>query len=94
MGRSQTDLATAVELYAPGPRPLAYASALEDLGVVAVERGSPEDGVDSFNHALELYTAVGATWDKLRAESGDVCGRLVCAGGWYRRGGRTTAGLP
>jgi len=91
IGRSQSDLATAVELYAPGPRPLAYASALEDLGVVAVERDLPEDGVDAFNHALELYTAVGATWDagrvRRRLRSLGVRRRLVSARrpehGWF-----------
>ena len=91
IGRSHSDLATAVELYAPGPRPLAYASALEDLGVVAVERDLQADGVDTFNHALELYTAVGATWDagrvRRRLRSLGVRRRLVSARrpehGWF-----------
>src|SRR5271170_2620665 len=82
---SQSDLATAAELFATGPRPLAYASALEDLGVLAVEQGSPADGVDVFNHALELYAAAGATWDAGRARrrlrSLGVRRRLVSARG-------------
>ena len=46
VGQSEIDLAKAVALYETGPRPLALASALEDLGVITVERGSTEDGVD------------------------------------------------
>ena len=30
----------------------------------------------------------------MRAESDDVCDRLVCVGGWYRRDGRNMAGMP
>lgn len=50
-----------------GPRPLALASALEDLGVVAVESGATEDGVDALDRALALYAEAGATWDAGRA---------------------------
>lgn len=75
LAHSQNDLAKAVTLYEAGPRPLALASALEDLGVVAVESGSSEDGIDSLNRALELYAGAGAIWD-----AGRVRGRLRSLG--------------
>jgi DNA-binding CsgD family transcriptional regulator len=61
--QSQNDLAKAVTLYDKGPRPLALASALEDLGVVTVESGATGEGVDALTHALSLYAGAGATWD-------------------------------
>jgi DNA-binding CsgD family transcriptional regulator len=75
MGQSQNDLAKAVALYESGPRPLALASALEDLGEVAVKRGGPGEGIAAFNRALPLYTTAGATWD-----AGRVRGRLRSLG--------------
>ncbi len=75
MGQSQNDLANAVVLYETGPRPLALASALEDLGVVAVKRGGPGDGIAAFDRALALYAEAGATWD-----AGRVRGRLRSLG--------------
>jgi DNA-binding CsgD family transcriptional regulator len=75
MGQSQNDLANAVALYETGPRPLALASALEDLGVVAVKGGGPGDGIAEFNRALALYAGAGATWD-----AGRVRGRLRSLG--------------
>ena len=39
LDHNREDLAEAVALYAGGPRPLASAAALEDLGVVTVEEG-------------------------------------------------------
>jgi DNA-binding CsgD family transcriptional regulator len=61
--RSESDLSRAVELYEAGPRPLALASALEDLGVCLVERGAMQDAVDAFSRALDIYAEAGATWD-------------------------------
>jgi DNA-binding CsgD family transcriptional regulator len=61
--RSEEDLARAAELYESGPRPLALASALEDLGVCSAERGAVQDGVDAFSRALEIYAETGASWD-------------------------------
>jgi DNA-binding CsgD family transcriptional regulator len=63
LDQSQNDLAKAVGLYQAGPRPLALASAFEDLGVVTLERGETEDGVDALNQALSIYARAGATWD-------------------------------
>ncbi len=75
LDRSQEGLAEAVELYNGGPRPLALASALEDLGVVIVQGGPARGGVDAFGRALELYTRLGAAWD-----AGRVRGRLRALG--------------
>jgi DNA-binding CsgD family transcriptional regulator len=72
---SHEDLARAVELYKNGPRPLALASALEDLAAIAVERGRTQDGVDAFSRALVIYAETGATWD-----AGRVRGQLRSLG--------------
>jgi DNA-binding CsgD family transcriptional regulator len=63
MNHSQKDLAEAVELYEKGPRPLALASALEDLGRVALDDGGTQHGIDAFSRALVLYTQAAASWD-------------------------------
>ena len=67
VGRNKEDIAAAVKLYKDGPRPLALASALEDLGLLAVEGGERQEAIDSFSDALKLYTGAGATWDAARA---------------------------
>jgi DNA-binding CsgD family transcriptional regulator/tetratricopeptide (TPR) repeat protein len=59
-------LAEACRLFEAGPRPMALASALEDLGVTQVRTGAPEAGVDSLGRALVRYTEAGATWDASR----------------------------
>lgn len=63
INHSEKDLAEAVELYEKGPRSLALASALEDLGGVAVDSGGTRRGIDAFNRALALYAGAGASWD-------------------------------
>jgi DNA-binding CsgD family transcriptional regulator/tetratricopeptide (TPR) repeat protein len=60
------DLEVAVDLYRDGPRPLAYASALEDLGRVRVGSGDTQSAVRSFDEALSVTTRVGAEWDSAR----------------------------
>ena len=60
------DLEVAVSLYRNGPRPLAYASALEDLGRVRVGIGDTQSAVESFEEALTVTTRVGADWDSAR----------------------------
>ena len=55
LDESEQDLARAVELFEAGPRPLALASALEDLGVARIRRGATEDGVEVLDRALTLY---------------------------------------
>jgi DNA-binding CsgD family transcriptional regulator len=73
--RSQPSLAEAVELFEGGPRPLALASALEDLGAITVEHGGTEQAVNAFSRALGLYAQAGAAWD-----AGRVRGRLRALG--------------
>jgi len=90
---SQQCLAEAVELFEGGPRPLALASALEDLGAITVKNGDTHHAVDAFSRALELYAHAGAAWDagrvrdRLRALG--VRRRLVSA----RRPGRGWAAM-
>ena len=52
-----------MELYEQGPRPLALASALEDLGRVALDDGGTQAGIDALTRALVLYTEAAASWD-------------------------------
>ena len=63
INHSEKDLAEAVGLYEKGPRPLALASALEDLGGVAVDTGGASRGIGAFSRALVLYAEAGASWD-------------------------------
>ena len=68
-------LSEAVTLYEGGPRPLACAGALEDLGVATVDGGDTDDAVEVLGRALELYAEAGAAWD-----AGRVRGRLRALG--------------
>ena len=60
------DLEVAVDLYRDGPRPLAFASALEDLGRVRAGGGDTASAVVSFDEALSVTSRVGAEWDSAR----------------------------
>jgi DNA-binding CsgD family transcriptional regulator len=83
LNHSRQGLAEAVELYDGGPRPLALASALEDLGVATVESGATQQAVDAFGRALVLYAEAGAAWDagrvRARLRALGVRRRLVSA---------------
>jgi len=59
-------LAEACLLFEAGPRLMALASALEDLGVGQLRTGTPAAGLDSLGRALVKYTEAGATWDASR----------------------------
>jgi DNA-binding CsgD family transcriptional regulator/tetratricopeptide (TPR) repeat protein len=63
---SVEDLEKAAELYRDGPRPLAHASALEDLGRVRVAGGDTALAIGSFDEALSITTRLGAEWDSAR----------------------------
>lgn len=65
------DLETAATLFEAGPRPLATASALEDLGRVQASEGATHDAIASLDRALAITVQVGASWDAAR-----VRGRL------------------
>jgi DNA-binding CsgD family transcriptional regulator len=69
--RSAYDLQTAASLFAAGPRPLATASALEDLGRLQASEGAADDAVASLDRALAIDAQAGASWDAAR-----VRGRL------------------
>jgi DNA-binding CsgD family transcriptional regulator len=75
LSRSSVELATAVDAFERGPRPLARASALEDLGCMLIDDGGREDGVERLSAALRLYVEMGASWDAMR-----VRGRLRALG--------------
>jgi DNA-binding CsgD family transcriptional regulator len=75
LDHNRKGLAEAVALYEGGPRPLAWAAALEDLGVATVDGGDTTEAVDVFGRALELYAQAGAAWDAAR-----VRGRLRALG--------------
>jgi DNA-binding CsgD family transcriptional regulator len=68
-------LADAVALFEGSSRPLALATALEDLGVTAVDDGALPLAVGSLGRALEIYAQTGAAWD-----AGRVRGRLRALG--------------
>jgi DNA-binding CsgD family transcriptional regulator len=68
---SADDLQTAVSLFATGPRPLATASALEDLARLQASAGATLDAISSLDRALAINAQAGASWDAAR-----VRGRL------------------
>jgi len=68
---STRHLETAASLFDTGPRPLATASALEDLGRLQAAEGATDDAITSLDRALAIDTRVGASWDAAR-----VRGRL------------------
>jgi DNA-binding CsgD family transcriptional regulator len=68
---SEHDLRTAVSLFATGPRPLATASALEDLGHLQAAAGATADAIRALDSALAINAQAGASWDAAR-----VRGRL------------------
>jgi DNA-binding CsgD family transcriptional regulator len=63
---SAEDLEHAVSLYRGGARPLAHASALEDLGRVLAQRGDNASAIAALDKALTIATRVGASWDVAR----------------------------
>jgi len=63
---SAEDLERAAQLYRDGPRPLACASALEDLGRVLVAKSDTTSAIGCFDEALALTMRVGAEWDSAR----------------------------
>jgi DNA-binding CsgD family transcriptional regulator len=66
LAHSSQDLSRAVDLFEIGPRPLAFAGALEDLAGVKMEDGDTRGGVEALDRALSVTVRVGATWDSAR----------------------------
>jgi DNA-binding CsgD family transcriptional regulator len=65
--RSSTcHLKTAASLFETGPRPLATASALEDLGRLQASEGATDDAIASLDRALAIDAQAGASWDAAR----------------------------
>jgi DNA-binding CsgD family transcriptional regulator len=64
--RSAYHLATAVSFFETGPRPLATASALEDLGRLQASEGATDDAIASLDRALAIDVRAGASWDAAR----------------------------
>jgi DNA-binding CsgD family transcriptional regulator len=63
---SADHLETAVPLFEAGPRPLATASALEDLGRWQAAEGATDDAIASLDRALAIDVHAGAGWDAAR----------------------------
>jgi DNA-binding CsgD family transcriptional regulator len=80
---SSQELARAVELYEKICRPLALASALEDLGRVYANGESQSPGIDALDRARLLYEEAGAARDarrvRARLRSHGVRRRLVAS---------------
>jgi DNA-binding CsgD family transcriptional regulator len=64
--RSTDDLQTAASFFETGPRPLATASALEDLGRLQAAEGATGDAIASLDRALAIDVQAGARWDAAR----------------------------
>lgn len=64
--QSIENLETAVSLFDDSLRPLALASALEDLGRLQVTRGAVEAGVSALDRTLAIHVQAGAAWDAAR----------------------------
>jgi DNA-binding CsgD family transcriptional regulator len=62
-------LTQAVELFAASARPLAHASALEDLALGVVRRSDSRGAAKPLEEALALYDHAGATWDAGRVRN-------------------------
>jgi len=65
------DLQTAAALFETGPRPLATASALEDIGRLQASEGATADAIAALDRALAIDVQAGARWD-----AGRVRGQL------------------
>jgi DNA-binding CsgD family transcriptional regulator len=66
---SPADIGTASRLLSDCRRPLALASALEDMGAVLARVGAGDEGAPSLDRALVINTEVGASWDAARVRS-------------------------
>jgi DNA-binding CsgD family transcriptional regulator len=66
MRTSAPELREAADLFGDSSRPLAQASALEDLGCHHLDQGSKEEAIEVFDQALILDVDAGAIWDAAR----------------------------
>jgi hypothetical protein len=63
------ELSHAVSLFKQGPRQLAFASALEDLGLAQRRQNIADSGIDALTQALVVFARAGATRDAARIRS-------------------------
>ena len=64
---SRDDLERAAAILQAGPRPLALAAALEDLGCARLAGGDRDGAVDAFDRVLRICLGAGAARDAARA---------------------------
>jgi DNA-binding CsgD family transcriptional regulator len=67
LNQSRPDLEQAAAILAPGPRPLALAAVLEDLGGVRLADGDRSGAVNAFDRVLRICVDAGAARDAARA---------------------------
>jgi DNA-binding CsgD family transcriptional regulator len=67
LNQSEPDLEQAAAILAPGPRPLAAAAALEDLGCARLAGGDRGGAVEAFDRVLRICVDAGAAHDAARA---------------------------
>jgi DNA-binding CsgD family transcriptional regulator len=67
LNQSEPDLDQAAAILAPGPRPLAAAAALEDLGCARLAGGDRGGAVEAFDRVLRICVDAGAAHDAARA---------------------------
>jgi ATP/maltotriose-dependent transcriptional regulator MalT len=67
LNESREDLEQAAAILATGPRPLALAAALEDLGGARLADGDRSGAVDAFDRVLRICLDAGAARDAARA---------------------------
>jgi DNA-binding CsgD family transcriptional regulator/tetratricopeptide (TPR) repeat protein len=67
LSQSRPDLEQAAAILAPGPRPLALAAVLEDLGSARLAGGDRSGAVDAFDRVLRICVDAGAARDAARA---------------------------
>jgi DNA-binding CsgD family transcriptional regulator len=67
LNECRQDLEQAVAILLPGPRPLALAAALEDLGCARLADGDRSGAVDAFDRVLRICIDAGAARDAARA---------------------------
>jgi DNA-binding CsgD family transcriptional regulator len=60
------ELSAAAAIYRTASRPLALASALEDLGRAQVDDGATREAIAAFDEALAITVEIGASWDAAR----------------------------
>ncbi len=67
LSQSAPDLEQAAAILAPGPRPLALAAVLEDLGCTRLADGDRSGAADAFDRVLRICIDAGAVRDAARA---------------------------